>query len=245
MNIGFDINAKPSRYRAVTLDMGYTLVNLTGGFDQELIHLGARHGRKITPDDVRTAMRATWEMQSRRDATATWAPSPDVDEAMALEIDRHICRGLGLDDPRVHAEAHAIAWRLFHDPSCFPIFPDVWDTLEALRSTGVTLGIISNWGWHLPDLCAELGLSPYFDFIISSARVGAAKPHPAIFQAALRQARCDPVETLHVGDSLTADVLGAQAAGIAGILLDRSCPGTARNGYDVVCSLGQVLEYVS
>ncbi|HID85959.1 MAG TPA: haloacid dehalogenase, partial [Anaerolineae bacterium] len=53
------------------------------------------------------------------------------------------------------------------------------------------------------------------------ARVGCAKPHPGIFQAALQWARARPEQAIHVGDSYHADVLGAQAVGITGVLLDR------------------------
>ena len=84
------------------------------------------------------------------------------------------------------------------------------------------LGILSNWGWHLPELCEQLGLASYFDFIVVSARVGCSKPNPCIFREMLRQAGTTPERTLHVGDSLSADVHGAQAVGITGVLVDRA-----------------------
>jgi putative hydrolase of the HAD superfamily len=47
----------------------------------------------------------------------------------------------------------------------------------------------------------------------------------AIFREALRRTGADPASSIHVGDNYIADVLGARAAGIDAILLDRSRGG--------------------
>ncbi len=226
----------------VTLDMGFTLVDLCGNYNEELIALAGRAGRKLTMDDVRAAGRKVWGDQMERDATETWEPTVEADLAMSFDIDRRLCLALGIDDPRLHAEANAIARRIFLDPTTYEIYPDVFPTLKQLRRLGVTVGIVSNWGWELPELCKALGLAPYFDFILTSARVGAAKPHPAIFEAALSLAGSEPSQTLHVGDTRGADVAGAQGVGITGVLIDRRCPKAPNDGYAMVCSLEQVID---
>jgi putative hydrolase of the HAD superfamily len=43
---------------------------------------------------------------------------------------------------------------------------------------------------------------------------GVKKPHPYIFEMALSKANVDPRNTLMVGDSLEADVMGAKAMGM-------------------------------
>lgn len=59
------------------------------------------------------------------------------------------------------------------------------------------------------------GLSPYIDCMLTSEEVGAPKPSPAIFEAAMeREGVWDPGQYLMIGDSLTADILGANRAGI-------------------------------
>jgi putative hydrolase of the HAD superfamily len=55
--------------------------------------------------------------------------------------------------------------------------------------------------------------------------VGATKPDPAIFAAALRLAGCEPGEALHVGDSEVEDLEGAQAAGIRALMIRRDGGG--------------------
>lgn len=221
--------------------MGFTLVNLDSGYDRTLLQMAHQTGYHITLDDIRAASRAFWQAQIAEDAVRTWEPSVEADAAIGYEIDRRICAHLGITDAAFLAELGRRARRAFHDPATYTLFPEVLETLAALRRTVPRLGILSNWGWYLPELCAQLGLAPYFDFIVVSARVGCSKPNPCIFREMLRQAGTTPERTLHVGDSLSADVCGAQAVGITGVLVDRA--GTAVPGdYPVVQSLSEVLE---
>jgi putative hydrolase of the HAD superfamily len=57
--------------------------------------------------------------------------------------------------------------------------------------------------------------------VISADDVRAFKPHHLIFERALQTAGCKPPEAVHIGDSLTSDVLGALKCGIQAVLLDR------------------------
>ena len=109
--------------------------------------------------------------------------------------------------------ACAEAWRLF---------PDAVPLLEELKKRGKIVGIVSNWDSRLFGICESLGLGSYLHFILASAVVGAAKPHPKIFQEALKRAGVTPEEALHVGDSLEDDVRGAQGVGIRAVFLDRN-----------------------
>ena len=103
----------------------------------------------------------------------------------------------------------------------FRAFPDALPLLATLRARGVRVVAASNWDASLPDALERTGLAPYLDGAVSSAVVGAAKPDPAVFRAALELAGCEPAEAFHVGDSPQADVEGARAAGIRVALLDR------------------------
>jgi FMN phosphatase YigB (HAD superfamily) len=57
-------------------------------------------------------------------------------------------------------------------------------------------------------------LSEHFDAVVISDAVGIRKPRGEIFEATLEALDVAPEEALHVGDSLTADIGGAAAAGI-------------------------------
>lgn len=57
------------------------------------------------------------------------------------------------------------------------------------------------------------GLRAHFDLILTSERAGAAKPHAAIFEAALRRTGARAEESVMIGDNAETDMLGARHAG--------------------------------
>jgi len=101
------------------------------------------------------------------------------------------------------------------------IYPDVMPTLKDLRARGFALGVISNHNDALRDILAYHGLSEFFDTVTYSQEAGAEKPNRKVFDLALRRASCQPGEALHVGDSQSADYVGATAAGMHAIWLNR------------------------
>ncbi|MGH9752448.1 MAG: HAD-IA family hydrolase [Blastocatellia bacterium] len=101
------------------------------------------------------------------------------------------------------------------------IYDDVAPALTELKRRGLKLGVISNFDSRLYDVLRACRLDHFFDSVHISARVGAAKPDPAIFQAALNYHSVEARRALHIGDSLREDVEGAMAAGINVVLLDR------------------------
>ena len=103
----------------------------------------------------------------------------------------------------------------------FSAYPDAAPALRDLRERGLRLVVASNWDCSLREVLERAGLARLVDGVVSSAMVGAAKPAPALFEAALDRAGSPAERALHVGDSLSKDVAGAGAAGIAAVLLDR------------------------
>jgi putative hydrolase of the HAD superfamily len=107
----------------------------------------------------------------------------------------------------------------------FSAYPDAVPALLGLRDRGLRLIAVSNWDCSLPRVLAQCGLDEMLDGTVTSAEVGAPKPDPAIFLAALELAGCEAEEALHVGDRAEEDVAGARAAGIRPLLIDREGPG--------------------
>ena len=100
------------------------------------------------------------------------------------------------------------------------LFEDAIDTLDELRSRGLRFGCVTNRPYSGPTFVEEvsgLGLDDYFDVMSISCDLGYMKPHRKIFEHALEAMGVTPEEAVMVGDSLKADVAGAQALGIAGI----------------------------
>jgi putative hydrolase of the HAD superfamily len=127
----------------------------------------------------------------------------------------------------------------------FRAFPDAAPALAELRERGVRLVVVSNWDVSLHERLAETGLAPLVDGAVASAEIGAAKPDPAIFLHALELAGgAEPAGSLHVGDTLGADVEGARAAGIRPVFIAR---GRERGPEDVatIASLAELPGLVS
>lgn len=108
--------------------------------------------------------------------------------------------------------ARAGAWR---------VFPDVRPTLDAFRTRGIRLVVVSNFDARLAPLLDALGLATAFDHVEPSTVAGAAKPDPRIFHAALETIGVAPDDAMHVGDALVDDIEGARAAGLRAVLIDR------------------------
>lgn len=96
------------------------------------------------------------------------------------------------------------------------LFPDALDVLDALAPIA-SLAVVSNGlGEVVHARLVRLGLSDFFDAVVVSSEVGVAKPHPGIFDVAFdRLGRPEPSTALMVGDSLSSDIAGGNAYGIA------------------------------
>jgi putative hydrolase of the HAD superfamily len=125
----------------------------------------------------------------------------------------------------------------------FAPYPEVPGTLRALRTAGARLVVVSNWDVSLHDVLAATGLRELVDGVVTSAELGTAKPQPAIFARALELAGGVPAaQALHAGDSVEADVEGAQAAGLRAVLVDRAGTAAVSPGVRVVRSLAGLLD---
>lgn len=103
----------------------------------------------------------------------------------------------------------------------FVLFDDVLSTLDTLKARRLILGLLTNASKNMLAFQSKLGLEPYLNFVITSREVGADKPEPPIFLAALERAGVRAPEAIYVGDHYQTDVIGAKGVGIKPVLLDR------------------------
>jgi FMN phosphatase YigB (HAD superfamily) len=95
----------------------------------------------------------------------------------------------------------------------FAIFARNRPVLETLGEH-CRLGVVSNFYGNLEAVCWTAGLAPLFAVMADSQRIGAEKPDPAIFRAALEALHAAPETALYIGDSLRRDGEGARRAGM-------------------------------
>jgi putative hydrolase of the HAD superfamily len=105
------------------------------------------------------------------------------------------------------------------------------------------LGVVSNFYGNLEAVCESSGLGRLFGVMADSQRVGAEKPEPAIFQAALTALQAAPETTVMVGDSLRRDYEGARRSGMSFIwIAPEDVQATERDGAENRSVLASVTE---
>lgn len=123
------------------------------------------------------------------------------------------------------------------------LFDDVLPVLKALKRRSLITGLLTNASKNIMALQSSLGLDGYLDFVITSQEVGADKPEPPVFLAALERAQVQPAEAIHVGDHYNVDVTGARNVGIQPILLDRYNTYPEVTDCPRIRSLAELVEY--
>ena len=113
--------------------------------------------------------------------------------------------------------AFRAAWGTTH-----ALVPEAKEMLDTLQAKGYRLFAASNSFAHLQRSRLEhAGILHYFEDTYISMDIGYDKPDIRFYQEALRRCGLQPKEVLMIGDSMTTDVLGAQAAGIDALFFDR------------------------
>jgi len=201
----------------------------------------ARHGVAIEP----AAARALYSDDI--DGTEHRAHSASRDHYVAWQRERtaRFLDRCAVPPPLLHAvleEIHAAS-----ASRVIEAYEEAPTVLAELRSSGVAVAICSNWDWDLAEAVDEAGLSGSVDLVVSSAWVGARKPHPLIYDRTIEQIGVDPSRAVFVGDTWGPDVEGPLAAGMTPVYLrrhghwpDHTCPHPdprSAGGVEVVTDL--------
>jgi putative hydrolase of the HAD superfamily len=111
------------------------------------------------------------------------------------------------------------------DPRLWRLFDDAAPALRELSSRGWAHLILSNHVPELPEILDNLGLTGHMLEVFNSAVSGYDKPHPRAFDGVLETVEGAEAAWM-VGDSLAADVRGAEAVGLPAILVRGRNRGT-------------------
>ena len=96
--------------------------------------------------------------------------------------------------------------------------------------------------WDISDL-NHLGISSFIESAVYSFEIGVNKPDSRAFRAVEQRLGLGPEHLVMVGDSLTADVIGAKKVGWKAIYLQReksSIDGLAMEADAVISSLAEL-----
>lgn len=129
-------------------------------------------------------------------------------------------------------------------------YPDVVETLQAVRSRVDVIGLISNTVFperaHRREL-ERFGIAPFLDFALFSSTYGVRKPHTDIFRHAAAKAGVMPEECVYIGDRWLEDVVGPARVGMPGVLKvqpGRTYPPEAASHPYRIAHLSELRQYL-
>ena len=179
------------RYTTYIFDFDYTLVDSSRGIVTCFRHVLGNHGYTgVTDTEIKRTIGKTLE--------ESFSILTGITEAGTLaDYKREYVKA---------ADVHMTANTFF--------FPETIEVLEALKSQGAVLGIVSTkFRYRILDLFEKTGHDGLVDFIVGGEDVKAAKPDPeGLLLAIGRASGGGKSEVLYVGDSVV-DAATAQAAG--------------------------------
>jgi REG-2-like HAD superfamily hydrolase len=232
-----------TKTRAVLYDAGRTLVHPRPGAPEVWDFLAAQLGVELARERELPDVGHFYYARLGEDGLGSY----DSDERARSFWSNYYAQALidvGVDLPRAELMSAADAlYDWYQRPEQWQPYPEVLETLTRAHERGLVQGVISDWGTDLIPILHAHDVTRHLDFVVASASVGTAKPHPDIFRFALARADLRPEEVLYVGDSYVSDVLGARAVGIRPVLIDREGRAPALD-CPVVASLLDVLDLV-
>ncbi|HEX3033685.1 MAG TPA: HAD-IA family hydrolase [Thermodesulfobacteriota bacterium] len=233
---------KNSPIKAVFFDAADTLFRVKEGVGNVYWGVAKKYGSNSTPEQIHDAFSKAF-----KSAPPMAFPGTEPHEREVLEkrwwydIVEKVFQEVGMFE---RFEAYFDELFETFRSRAWDLFPETIEVLSSLRREGVTLGVISNFDSRIYNVCADLGITDYFDDFVISSEVGFAKPSPEIFSLALERNKVLPSESLHVGDSLNLDFYGAQAVGIRALLLDREGRYKSRLDISSVDNLFGIIDKV-
>ena len=129
-------------------------------------------------------------------------------------------RGAGLSSSEADRLARKVR-QVYTDPSAWRLFEDSQPTLKRLTELGWRHCLLTNHVPELPLILSHLGVLEEFAVVVNSADTGYEKPHPQAFRRVL-EALTEPRAVWMIGDSYEADIAGAEAVGVPGILVRKA-----------------------
>lgn len=140
---------------------------------------------------------------------------------------------------------------LVHPP---PAHTDAVAVLQGVKDMGLKIGLISNTGmtpgFTFRSYMEEQGLLGYFHTLTFSDEVKLAKPSIEIFKVTLSSLGATPEQTIHVGDHVLNDVVGAKRCGLKTVWItgfyEREDPNDPESEPDAtVAGLGEVVPAIA
>jgi putative hydrolase of the HAD superfamily len=227
--------------KAIFFDAAGTLFTVNGSVGEIYARLAREHGKDVSVSDLEAGFRRCF-------ANAPPMAFPEASPKQIISLEKQWWHNIvhnvfaPLGPFPGFADYFEALFSYFARAEAWQLYPETLATLTALADRGFPLGVISNFDSRLFGLLDGLGLTRFFDPIVISTHMGAAKPEKAIFTQALARHGFRPEDTFHVGDSLQADVAGARGVSMIPVLVDRKATTEKMPDYLRINSLTELLQ---
>ena len=206
---------RATNLKAVFFDVDFTLIYPGPTFQGEGYRaFCAKHGVTVDRSAFGQAVAAASVVLDE-------AQDHAYDPQIFIDYTSRVIEGMGGSGPAIAACAREM-YDEWAGNQHFLLYDEVPEVLASLRRRGLLIGLISNSHRCLASFQSHFELDGLISAAVSSSEHGYLKPHPSIFEAALRVVGVTAEEAVMVGDSLTQDIEGARRVGIRGILVARS-----------------------
>ena len=222
---------------AVLFDLDDTLIDHGTALRHALVALAAAGEARVSPEEFRTRWKNIHVELYPRHLRGELPYVELSRERIWRAIGRHLSTTQVDDLFQLYMAEYRSAWR---------IFPDVVPCLDSLRH--LKLGVISNGpSAEQRDKLRLLQIEDRFDYVAISEECGAAKPDARIFMIALDALNVGPSSAVFVGDAYDVDCLGASAAGLHSVWLDRASQAAPPKGPSIqkISSLNELREMLA
>jgi HAD superfamily hydrolase (TIGR01549 family) len=207
------------KIQGILFDFGGTLYDYYPSNSVIWSRIAKRLGVDISPNDPRI-----WKgMQKRSIETTRLAhPFSKLSREGIHTLNLHVLAVMGIDG---EGTMEIISEEFDKRGHGYRINPESKETLERIYSLDIKIGLLSNCPSEFVKprrlTMKKDGILHYFSTILLSGEVGHEKPEKEIFKIALNSLGLqDAAKVMNVGDSLSADVMGAQNARLIPVLYD-------------------------
>ncbi|HEY3028091.1 MAG TPA: HAD family hydrolase [Pyrinomonadaceae bacterium] len=204
-----------SDVKAVFFDFGDTLATLVPSKEELFIRAARSLGMELELEAVKRAYQIV-DFHNKY----SYLHVHDR-EAFYYNYNQQLAEALGISSLFSGLNPALIAQ--FRNDKKWELFAEVPDALAHPKLHHLPLALVANWDSNLSSLTEQLGIRQTFSAIVPSQTAGVEKPDAAIFELAAAElslsVKSDRI--LYLGNEYRADVVGARAAGLIPVLIDR------------------------
>jgi beta-phosphoglucomutase len=192
------------KLKALCIDLDGTLIDTLPALYQVYLKFMAHFGKKGTEEEFKGLI------------------GPSIDEIVAILGKKH-----KLPESPEELSVYYVSLLMMQGFQGTELYPNAKNTLEGLKKAGVKLAIVTSGTKPLVKACLDpLHIEPMFDAVITAESVKQTKPHPDLYQTALKTLSVAPQEAVAVEDSSEGKA-AALKAGLSVLMLTHKEPKPA------------------